>query len=142
MTIMSKTLLATVATATLALGVTAPASAQAWNDRGYERGYDSGFGRERGWHDGDRFAGNPRRAIEQCTRAAMSEARGNARVTGISDVDRTRDGFRIRGEIATFRPASHWGGWNRDHRDHDRGSFTCKVAYGRVVDLDFHGLRG
>lgn len=143
MTLIGKTLMATVATATLALGVTAPASAQAWYGNGYDRGYD------RGWHEYDRFdrdrmVGNPRFAIEQCSRAATRQARGMARVTGIDDVDRTRDGYRIRGELVVNRPSDRWGDrWGHDdwHRNSDRGSFTCKVAYGRIVDLDFHGLR-
>lgn len=134
MNLIGKTLMGTVATATLALGVTAPASAQAWD---YGRGWHENdrFGSDR--FNGDRMGGNPRMAIEQCTRAA---SRGNVRVTGINDVDRTRDGFRIKGQLVASRIGDRWG---HDRFDRvDRGSFTCKVAYGRVVDLDFHGLRG
>lgn len=114
MNLIAKSLLATVATATIALGATAPASAQPWNG-----------------------PGNSRFATEQCSRAAVAQAHGNARVTRIDSADRTGDGFRIRGEIVASRAGNHWGGWGHD-RDH--GSFTCRTDHGRIADLDLHGL--
>lgn len=33
-------------------------------------------------------------------------------------------------------------GWNENLRGYDSGSFKCKVEYGRVVDLDYSGVRG
>ena len=39
-----------------------------------------------------------------------------------------------------------WGGdyrgWDRRYRGYDSGSFTCKVRYGRVVDIDYKNIRG
>ncbi|MDE2405047.1 MAG: hypothetical protein KGM17_10310 [Sphingomonadales bacterium] len=138
MNLIGKSLMATIATATLALGIAAPASAQGWSP---DRSYDRGYARD-GWQGGDRFGGNPRFAINQCSRAAAHQAYGNARVTQIRDVDRTRDGFRIRGDLVVDRQWSGYGrGWANDRGRGDRGSFTCRVDHGRVVDLDLHGLR-
>ncbi|MBU6265941.1 MAG: hypothetical protein KGN34_00285 [Sphingomonadales bacterium] len=143
-----KSLLGTVATATLALGATAPASAQAWNGPAHDSGWHDGNHRD-SYRDNYRMGGNPRFAIEQCSRAATMQARGQARVTRISDVDRTGDGFRVRGELAVssrgdYRDAYRWGGHDRGgwDRGRDHGSFTCRIDHGRVVDLDLHGMRG
>ena len=42
--------------------------------------------------------------------------------------------------------AKGWGGdyrgWNDNLRGYDSGSFKCKVEYGRVVDIDYSGIRG
>ena len=35
-----------------------------------------------------------------------------------------------------------WRGWNDRYSGYDAGRFTCKVRYGRVVDLDYNGIRG
>jgi hypothetical protein len=39
-----------------------------------------------------------------------------------------------------------WGndyrGWDNRYAGYDSGKFTCKVRYGRVVDLDYSGIRG
>ena len=33
-------------------------------------------------------------------------------------------------------------GWNQNLRGYDAGSFKCKFERGRVVDIDFDGIRG
>jgi len=124
-------------------GIAAVASA-AGRDR-YDRGYDYGYGR----------AGNPRRAVEQCVHAAERNASryswgGRADVTDIRSVNRKRDGYTVKGRIAVNTRSNNWRrgwgndwrGWNDNYRGYDAGRFTCDVRYGRVVDLDYRGIRG
>lgn len=147
-------------------GIAAIASA-AGNDRDsryepYDRGYDrDGYGDS--WRYGNRYydRGNPRDAVERCVRAAERSAGrysyGNADVTDIRDIRRTGQGFEIRGRIAVNSMGRDWRdgdrsygrGWNGDYRGwdsryrgYDAGGFKCRVEYGRVVDLDFNGIRG
>lgn len=117
------------------------------NDRGYDRG---------GWN-----VGNPRGAVEQCVyaaeRAAGRYSHGRADVTDIRSVRDTRHGFEVRGRIAVNSQGHSWRrgdsnygqgwggdyrGWNSGLRGYDSGSFTCRYERGRVVDVDFNGIRG
>lgn len=102
--------------------------------------------------------GNGRRAVDQCVRIAENQARRAgyrfADVYEIYDVDRKRDGWKIKGRIAVDGQRGYRGArydrrdrYDRyDRRDRrrvsDEGRFTCKVEYGRVRDLDFRGVRG
>ena len=102
-----------------------------YRDRDY-RGdrYDRG-----GWG----FRGGPRAAVDRCVRAAENQARrfGGYRyadVVDVRDIDRTRDGFRVRGRIEVG------GGWNR--RGADRGRFTCRIDGRGAPLVDFGGIRG
>ncbi len=120
-------------------------------DRGYVyegRGYDNRY------NNYDR-AGDPRQAVEQCVYAAQRNANrysrgGNARVTDIRDINRKRDGYVVKGRIAVNTGNRNWrSGWGNDYRGwdnrysgYDAGKFTCDVRYGRVVDLDYSGIRG
>ena len=87
--------------------------------------------------------GNSRQAVQQCVNAAQRSAYG-ARVTDIRSIDRKRDGYRIKGTVVVNERG---GGWGRDYnyryngRNYDQGKFSCDVQYGRVVDVDFSGLR-
>src|SRR5690606_12515591 len=107
----------------------------------YDRGYRGG--------------GSARSAVEQCVYAAERNAsryswRGGAKVTDIRKVDRKRDGYKVKGRIAVnTRNAdwrrgwgNDWRGWNNRYSGYDAGRFTCDVRYGRVVDLDYSGIRG
>ncbi len=114
--------------------------------------FDGDRDRGRGWDRDDRnfrgdrfdrggwgFAGGPRAAVDRCVRAAENQARrfGGYRfadVTDVRDIDRTRDGFRVRGRIEVG------GGWNR--RGADRGSFTCRLDGRGAPLIDFGGIRG
>lgn len=110
--------------------------------------YDDRYDRYRDRRGYNRY-GNSRQAVEQCVRAAQRTASrysyGRARVTDIRDIDRKRDGYRVQGTIVVNERNR---GWNRDYnyryggRDYDTGRFNCDVRYGRVVDLDFKGIRG
>ncbi len=98
----------------------------AYNDRNF-RGDRGGWG----------FAGNPRTAVDRCVRAAENQARrfGGYRYADVVDVrniDRTRDGFRVKGRIDVG------GGWNRN----DRGRFTCRIDGRGAPRIDFSGIRG
>ena len=105
--------------------------------------------------------GNPRQAVEQCIATAENQASrysyGRADVTDIRGVDRNSRGYTVRGRIAVNDQGRDWrrgdssygNGWNNDYRGwnnnlrgYDAGSFRCKVEYGRVVDIDFDGVRG
>lgn len=107
------------------------------NDRD-DRRYDY---RDRNFR-GDRWGGfglNPRTAVDRCVRAAENQARrfGGYRyadVIDVRDIDRTRDGFRVRGRIDVG------GGWDR--RGSDRGNFTCRLDGRGAPRIDFSGVRG
>ena len=123
------------------------------NDRyGYNDRYD---------RSGYRNNGNPRQAVEQCIATAENQASrysyGRADVTDIRSVDRNNRGYTVRGRIAVNDQGRDWrrgdsnygNGWNNDYRGwnnnlrgYDAGSFTCRVQYGRVVEIDFNGVRG
>lgn len=92
--------------------------------------------------------GNPRQAVEQCVRAAQSDLtrRGyrGVRITDVRDIDRKRDGYRVKGTLIVNERGN---GWNRDYnyryggRDYDQGKFSCDVNYGRISNLDYSGLK-
>ena len=136
-----------------------------YDDRnGYNDRYDSNdrYGyNDRYDRSGYRNNGNPRQAVEQCIATAENQASrysyGRADVTDIRGVDRNNRGYTVRGRIAVNDQGRDWrrgdsnygNGWNNDYRGwnnnlrgYDAGSFTCRVKYGRVVDIDFDGVRG
>ena len=120
------------------------AVAAAVSNNGDDR-YDYGY-RDRSDRWGGRWGqGNSRAAVDQCVRAAESSARrysyGRADVIDIRKVTSKRNGYNVNGRIAVDHRGSGWRGndWRRNGQD--TGSFTCKVRYGRVTDVDFSGLR-
>lgn len=135
-------------------GIAAIASASSRDSR-YDRDYRDG----RGYGN---YYGNPRSAVEQCVNAAERNANrhswgGRADVTDIRDVDRTRYGYKVKGRIAVNQMGRDWRrgdqrygrGWDNDYRGwndryagYDAGKFTCEVRNGRVVDVDYSGIRG
>ena len=148
-------------------GIAAIASAASNNDRDYrydragygygygDRGYGSGYGNGYGYRD------NPRQAVEQCVRAAERQAGrytyGRADVTDVRQVRETRYGLEVKGRIAVNSMGRDrrsgdgnygrgWGGdyrgWNSNLRGYDSGTFKCRYDRGRVVDIDFSGIRG
>lgn len=99
--------------------------------------WDRGDRRDRWDRGGWGFAGGPRAAVERCVRGAENQARrfGGYRfadVIDVNDIDRTRDGFRVRGRIEVG------GGWQRA----DRGRFTCRIDGRGAPFIDFDGVRG
>ena len=110
-----------------------------YDDRRY-RGYDDRYN----WRDQRRGyrGGYQDDAVGMCVRAAEQTVRrytygGRAEVTQIRDVDRERRGFEVKGRIAVQDPDRYYrrGNW-------DEGRFTCQVRRGRVVDIDYSGIRG
>jgi hypothetical protein len=133
----------------LVIGGIAAVASSIGNNRGYDRTYGGPYygdnnGRydNRYGYDYNRY-GNSRQAVQQCINAAQRSAYG-ARVTDIRSIDRKRDGYRIKGTVVVNERG---GGWGRDYnyryngRNYDQGKFSCDVQYGRVVDVDFSGLR-
>ncbi|MGL5837095.1 MAG: hypothetical protein ACRCY3_01185 [Sphingorhabdus sp.] len=101
---------------------------------GYDRGYDRGYGY--------RYGGS-RAAVNQCVNAVERWAGRYSRtdVTLIHDIDRTRYGYRVSGNLVV---QDGWRGRDRYNygynRGYDRGRFTCYIERGRVVDIDYRGL--
>lgn len=144
--------------------VAAAASSGRDRDYGYDRvgyGYDRDYGRGYGNSYNRGGNGNPRMAIEQCVRAAERGAsrysHGRADVTDVRDVRETRWGYEVRGRIAVNASGRDWRrgddrygrgwdndyrGWNDGMRGYDSGRFSCRVERGRIVDLDYSGIRG
>lgn len=123
-----------------------------YRDRGY---YDNGY--NGGYYNG---YDNPRTAVERCVAAVENDARRagyrNANVTEIRDVDSKRRGYEVKGRLVVDDTRG-WGSYNRQYNRYDRydrygnydrryntdsGSFTCDFERGRVVDLDYSGVRG
>lgn len=104
------------------------------DDRYYDgRGYDN-----RVYNNGynDRRGGNGRRAVEQCVAAVEQQAGygyGYANVTEIRDVERTRNGLRVKGRLQVRQSYGRYG-------DTDNGKFTCQIQQGRVVGIDISGI--
>ena len=132
----------------LIIGGIAAVAGSIGNDRGYNTNGGPYYG-DNGRYDsryGDRYdynrSGNSRQAVQQCVNAAQ---RSGVRVTDIRGIDRKRDGYRVKGTVVVNERG---GGWGRDYnyryngRNYDQGKFSCDVQYGRVVDVDFSGLRG
>ncbi len=99
---------------------------------GYDRGYNYSYRQ-----------GTSRAAVNQCVSAVENWASRYSRsdVTRIQDIDRTRYGYRVTGNLVV---QDGWRGRDRYNygydRGYDRGRFTCYVERGRVVDIDYRGL--
>jgi len=124
------------------------------NDR-YDRNYRYDRRDYRGDYRGSYRGGyTGRDAVEMCVRAAERRAQrwtgSRAEVYEIRDVDRERRGWEVKGRIAVregYRDQRRgWGrgDYRRGYRNDgwDEGRFTCDIRRGRVVDLDFRGIRG
>ena len=147
-------------------GIAAVASAASRNNDRYDRDYRydrAGYGYNQGYGYRDNYAsrGSARRAVEQCVYAAERNAArytyGRADVTDVRDIRETRYGYEVRGRIAVNGNGRDWRrgdgnygrgwggdyrGWNDNLRGFDSGTFRCRVEQGRIVDLDYGGLRG
>ncbi|WP_420605797.1 hypothetical protein [Novosphingopyxis sp.] len=112
------------------------------NTNGYPtNGYDNGYYR------GSAQYNRGSQAIQQCVQAAQYEGRrygSDVRVTEVRDVDRIRSGVRVRGNLVVneYDRRSRYGNRydNRYRNNYDRGSFTCTIRSGRVVDVDINGI--
>ena len=132
------------------LGGLAAVLASSNNSRNRDYRYDGRYGRDYGRSNWNGYQRDADYAIDQCVRAAERQARrwsgSRAEVTDVRDIDRTRRGFEVKGRIAV-RDDYRGRGWERSsYRDRndrwDDGRFECTVRNGRVVDVDFRGIRG
>lgn len=108
---------------------------------GYDNYHRGGRHNRGGW--GYNNHGGGRAAVNQCINAVERWASRYSRadVTQIRDIDRTRYGYRVSGNLVV---RDGWRGRDRYDRGYDRGydkgRFTCYVERGRVVDIDYRGL--
>lgn len=147
-------------------GIAAVASAASRNNDRYDRDYrydraGYGYNQGNGYRENYASRGSARRAVEQCVYAAERNAArytyGRADVTDVRDIRETRYGYEVRGRIAVNGNGRDWRrgdgnygrgwggdyrGWNDNLRGYDSGTFRCQVEQGRIVDLDYSGLRG
>ncbi len=110
-----------------------------YRDRDYRNDYN-----RRGYR-----GGNARHAVDQCVREveryAQRRTGRRAEVYEIRDIDRERRGFEVKGRIAVqdgyYR--GRRGDYRRNYRNTgwDEGRFTCDFERGRVVDIDYSGIR-
>ena len=122
-----------------------------YDDRGYgnrddryENGHRRGRGHGRGHDDyGYDRQHNSRAAVNQCVTAVEQWASRYSRadVTQINNIDRTRNGYRVSGNLVVkdgYRGRSRYDrGYDRGY---DKGRFTCYIERGRVIDVDYRGL--
>ena len=126
-------------------GIAAILSSDKDKDRGYDGYYHRGKDRynRRGYGNKRNSA---RRAVNRCIRnVERSGSRySRAQVTDIRDIKRTRYGYKVKGRLAVND--SYRGGNKRGYRGnynrYDTGKFTCYVERGRVVDINYRGIRG
>lgn len=110
-------------------------------DRGRDRWDRRDYRGDRFDRRGSGFRGGPRAAVDRCVRAAENQARrfGGWRfadVIDVRDIDRTCDGFRVRGRIEVQ------GSPNFRGRNFDRGRFTCRIDGRGAPRIDYSGIRG
>ncbi len=111
---------------------------RSYNDATYRgAGYDSGHYTQTRYSNNYRQI-NQREAVNRCVRAAESQAtrRGRANVTDIRDVNRTRNGYRVKGKILVEQAR----GRNQRNGYSDEGKFTCNIEGNRVSNVKFSGL--
>ena len=97
-------------------------------------------------------SGNSRDAINQCVNNVERRANGYSRseVTQIRDIQRTRYGYRVNGNVVVQDAGRGYNAYGNDRynrsdsnaygRGYNKGRFSCTVEQGRVVDIDYRGL--
>ena len=164
----TKAALCTAAAGAMAFTTAAPADAQRYRDRnndGISAGeviagaliiggiaaIASASNRDRYRDNYYRSNGNPRRAIDKCVRVAENQARrAGYRYANVVDINRVRDtrrGWNITGRIEVDGARGYRDqrrGYDRRgyNRRGDSGRFSCEIRRGRVVDIDYRGIRG
>ena len=147
-----------IAGAVIIGGIAAIAAAVGGDNDRYDYRDGNRYRDQRGYGYGDRWQarGNPRAAVERCINAVERDARRAgyrfADVTQIRDVDDTRYGWRVRGNLVVDAGRhGGWGGYDRYDRDDrrgwgndrsDAGRFDCRIDRGRVNYIDYSGVRG
>lgn len=111
--------------------------------RGRDRDDRYDRGRYNGGYDYNYSRGGSRAAVNQCVNAVERWGSRYSRsdVTRIFDIDRTRYGYRVSGNVVVKDGWRGRGRYDRGYdRGYDKGRFTCYVERGRVVDVDYRGL--
>lgn len=98
-------------------------------------------------YDQNGYRGDESGAVDRCIRAAernLSRSIYGRRteVTDIRKVKRKRGGFEVKGRIAVEEGRRGYRYNDRRENGWDEGKFTCDVRHGRVVDIDYRGIRG
>lgn len=129
------------------IGAIAAIASSGKKDRYHDRRYNNGRYNNGHYNDGRYKNGRyhnyrqigQRKAVNRCVRAAENRASryGQATVTDIRDVDRTRYGYKIKGRILVEN--GYRGRYNRA-RHTDKGKFTCYIDGNRVSDVRYKGL--
>lgn len=106
-------------------------------DNRYRDRYDDpryGYG-----YDYNRY-GDSRSAVSQCVRAVErgTSRYGRTDVTQVTSINRKRDGYKVKGRVVVRD--GYGGRWGRGG-SYDKGKFSCEIRYGRVVEVDYSGLR-
>ncbi len=126
-------------------GIAAIANAASKKDR-YRDYRDYRYNRGDRYYRGDRYRGDynydragyrndyrrvgPRRAVNKCIRAVERRlGKRRADVTRIRDIDRTRYGYRVKGNVIL-----------QTRYDTDRGKFTCRTDGRGRPEIRFKGL--
>jgi hypothetical protein len=135
-------------------GIAAIASAASKDRYRDDHRYGDGYS----YRDNRYGHGNSRAAVERCVRAVERDARRAgfryAQVTEIRDVDRERRGWEVTGRLVV--DDGYHRGYRGDRsrvryddrrdryrdRDLDRGRFKCEIRRGKIVDIDYKGIRG
>lgn len=137
-------------------GIAAVAAASNKNDRYRNGQYDNGRYDNRGYdnrYDNRQYQrrGNGDRAVQLCVNAVERDARRSgyrfANVTQIRDIDRERGGWEVRGTLVVdgsqgYGRYDNYRGGRQNYNRGDSGRFTCDISRGRVVDIDYRGVRG
>tara|TARA_R110002124_G_scaffold76664_3_gene205313 strand:- start:1059 stop:1514 length:456 start_codon:yes stop_codon:yes gene_type:complete len=126
------------------IGAIAAIASSSNKNRGYSDANYRGDRYDNGRYAETRYGNNyrhidQREAVNRCVRAAENEAtrRGRANVTDIRDVDRTRNGYRVKGKIQVDQ---NRGRYQRNSYS-DKGKFTCYIEGNRVSNVQFSGLK-
>lgn len=119
------------------------------NDRYYDGG---NYNYNRAGYPNAYRGGNSRNAVNQCVANVERWANGYSRsdVTQIRDIQRTRYGYRVKGNVVVQDGGRGYNDYGNDRnnrydrnaygRGYDKGRFVCTVEQGRVVDIDYKGL--
>jgi hypothetical protein len=146
--------------AVMSVSLAAPANAQYYPRRHYDRGVDAGDiiagvaiiggiaaiasaisrdGDRYGYWNRYRYRDNYRDAVNACGYEAERYGRGRVSIT---DVDRRGNGYRVRGVIDGYDRYDGYGRYDRYDRYDSRVGFTCWTDYyGRVRDFDVNRYR-
>ncbi|WP_417595006.1 hypothetical protein [Parasphingorhabdus sp.] len=121
------------------IGAIAAIASSSNKNRGYSNANYRGDRYDNGRYGNNYRQIDQRQAVNRCVIAAENEAtrRGRANVTDIRDVDRTRSGYRIKGNI---RVDQNRGRYQRNSYS-DKGKFTCYIEGNRVSNVQFSGLK-